>query len=433
MLFLSKLVKKNRLLQKLGWTSGGNQMAHLAKNTDSPTALPHRFPAITLSPENVLSIPCPDPTVEDRARDTHQLRGQYLARQDRWSDLQTEIRAADQDRLATPGGMPVAELLSFGARADVVMAVDHALLDGTPPKGAPLMRGIDALERVLQDHADDYPIAVIVAQAHMDIGWAWRGNGWDVEVPLRNRVAFEAHFDRAREILSSFSGKRENAPALAAAHCALLGSTDDAGIHVADDYATLIDLNPHNAGPMRAMGNYLLPRWFGSYDQLELEARRTAARTQEIWGAGAYTWVQFDAVSADDTACARLDLPFFIEGLRDILQRNPHQHTVNLLASYCANTIGNAFNGNDEADHIRMQIADCADWIVREYLTELHPMTWAHAAQGFDNNLRVRSANRFAAAGQADALRIIANLFHTEIAKGHRIVFTDEGPHVLSV
>jgi hypothetical protein len=55
-------------------------------------------------------------------------------------------------------------------------------------------------------------------------------------------------------------------------------------------------------------------------------------------------------------------------------------------------------------------------------------MIWAHAAQGFANNLRVSSASRFAAAGQDDALRIIAALFKREIADGKRIVFTDEGP-----
>ncbi len=136
----------------------------------------------------------------------------------------------------------------------------------------------------------------------------------------------------------------------------------------------------------------------------------------------------FDAISGDDQACAQLDLEFFIEGLHDILNRRPHQYTVNLLAAYCANTIGNAFSGHDEADYARTRIAECASWIVRNHLIELHPMIWAHAARGFDNTLRIRSARNFAAAGQADALRIIANLFQPEIAEGYRIIFTAEGP-----
>ena len=89
--------------------------------------------------------------------------------------------------------------------------------------------------------------------------------------------------------------------------------------------------------------------------------------------------------------------------------------------------MGQAFSGNDAADYTRAQIADCADWIVREHLTELHPMIWAHAAQGFVNNLRVSSAARFARAGHDDAMRIIVGLFRHEIDQGNRIVFTEKG------
>ena len=216
-------------------------------------------------------------------------------------------------------------------------------------------------------------------------------------------------------------------PLLAAACCALLAGCENRSRHVADRYEALIDLNPANPRPMRAMGNHLLPRWYGTYDDLELEARRTAARTIDVWGAGGYTWVMFDAISCDDEACANLDLEFFIEGIRDILARTSDPYLVNLLAAFCANAIGQAFSGNDEADQNRARIAESARWIIGEHMTELHPMIWAHAAQGFDNNLRVLSPTRFAASGREDAMRIITGLFSREIAAGKRIVFTEQG------
>ncbi len=379
-------------------------------------------------PESALMIACPNPTEEENARDTHQLRGQFLARQDRWMELAEGIRLAETVRRATPGGMPVADLLSYGARSDVVLAVEHALFDGRPARGAPLLSGIEALELMLSDAENDVTLATIVAQAHMDIAWAWRGTGWDSQIPHRNREAFNAHFDRARDILMPFDMREIFSPVLAAAKCALHGAGRGTPDDLARDYETLIDLDPGNPGPMRALGNYLSPRWFGTHARLELEARRTAARTQATWGAGAYTWVMFDALSGDDTACAELDLEFFVEGLHDILDRKPHQYTVNLLAAYCANTVGSNFSGYDPADQARSQIAACADWIVRTHMTELHPLIWAHAATGFDNNLRVHSPRGFAAAGQAEALRIIADLFRREIAQGKRIIFTANGP-----
>jgi hypothetical protein len=376
----------------------------------------------------MLRIDCPDPTAEERLRDSHLHRAQWLVRQERWTELSAMIAEADAARTLTPGAMSVAELMAYGARADVVLAVEHALLDGKPDRDAPLLDGIEALEHVLAEHPDDPIIAAVVAQAHMDIGWAWRGNGWDTEVPARNRAAFDAHFDRAGDILAPFRTATDTSALLAAACCALLGGRENPKGHVASRYEALIDLNPANPRPMRAMGMHLLPRFFGSYEELELEARRTAARTQGTWGAGAYTWVMFDAVACDDQACANLDLVFFVEGLRDILRQRPDPYTVNLLAAYCANSVGQAYSGNDRADQNRAQIAECARWIIRSHLTELHPMLWAHAARGFDNNLRIRSANRFAASGREDAIRIITGLFQSEILAGNRIVFTEAGP-----
>lgn len=378
--------------------------------------------------ETLLHISCPDPTAEEVLRDKHQRNAQRLARQERWTDIVEMICEADQNRDMTPGAMPIADLMAFGARADVVLAAEHALADGTPPRDAPLMAGIEALEYVLAEYPGNYVIATIVAQAHIDIGWAWRGTGWDIELPNRNREAFSAHFDRAGDILKPFSGQHLDSPLLAATSCALVGGTKHGRQTVADRYEALIDLNPANPRSMRALGNYLLPRWCGSYRELELESRRTASRTQEVWGAGGYTWVMFDAIACDDQACANLDLPFFVEGLRDILERRPDAYTTNLLAAYCANAIGQTFTGNDEADQVRTQIADCARWIVREHLTELHPMIWAHAARGFDNNLRVHSPSRFAASGREDAMRIISTLFQREISSGQKIIFTDTGP-----
>jgi hypothetical protein len=388
---------------------------------------PHRNSPAEID-TNSLIISCPDPTAEDRERDFHQMRGQTFARQEQWEDISRAIKAADHALRKTAGGMPVADLVAYGARSDVTNACEHALITGKPAKDAQLLAGIEALETVLAEHPNDYAIAVVIAHAHMDFGWAWRGGRSEVEVASLNRDAFTAHFDRAASILEPFSQMSPKPASLAAAECSQQAGQFDQTQNIVQAYESVIDLDPSNARILRAMGNHLLPRWFGSYQDLELEARRAAARTQDIWGAGAYTWVQLDAIAADDTACANLDVEFFIDGLRDILDRSTSQYTVNLLAAYCANTMGDSAGGNDEADHVRSQIANCAKWIIREYLTELHPMLWAHAARGFENTLRIRCTDRFAASGQADALRIIGLIFRRDIAAGNKVVFTEDGP-----
>ena len=375
-----------------------------------------------------LMIACPDPTLEDRARDAHRLRGQHLARQDMWEKLADEIFRADKTRQATPGRMAVSELLSYGARSDVVLAAEHALQDGKPAKDAPVMEGIEGLEEMLAESDGDPMCAIVVAQAHMDLGWAWRGTGQNDRVKPRNREAFEAHFDRAGDILDSLEAECDRSPLFHSAKCALNGAGLNPQHRIARDYEKLIDLNPQNPSPMRALGTYLSPRWFGSHQELEIEARRTASRTQAEWGAGGYAWVMFDVLVGDTVACENLDLEFFVEGLEDILTCSPEQHTANLLAAFCAHIHTGENDGSAAAIKARDAIAGCADWIIRRHLTELHPMIWAHAAAGFANNVNVTSPRRFAAMGQRYGLRVIAQLFHREIEEGRRIIFTADGP-----
>ena len=92
--------------------------------------------------------------------------------------------------------------------------------------------------------------------------------------------------------------------------------------------------------------------------------------------------------------------------------------------------IRQGLGASTEADLARLQIADCAYWLVREHLTEVHPMVWAHALDGFDNNIRVSSVNRFAARGRRSALQAIGDLFREEIAQGCHVTFTAEGPRL---
>jgi len=383
-----------------------------------------------LHPEEFLDIPVPDHSSDDQACRSAQTRGQFLARQDMWEELAREMADADQARLTTPGGMPVSELLAFGARADVILAVEHALREGVGETERPLVDGINGLEHVRQDMVDNPYINVLVAQAHVDIAWAWRGTGWDPVVPKRNRERFAAHFERATRIMEPFCFIEMSSPLIAATCCTLLAGKNDHGRRIADIYEDLIDLDPHNHRHMRALGNHMLPRWFGSYDELELEARRTASRTQDIWGAGGYTWVQFDAIAIDEKACARVDVPFFLDGLQDIVTANPSQEMVNLLAAYCAVAMRNGLGLSEEADLARLRISEAANWLIRDRMSELHPMIWAHAADGFDNNARVTSPSRFAARGRADAMQVIADLYHEEISSGLRVTFTPNGPRL---
>lgn len=374
-----------------------------------------------------LNIPLADVQAQDEIGRSSIEKGRFLARQDRWAELSDLMHKADAARKAAPDGMPVAELLAFGARADVVLAAEHALSDAKALSEFDVLSGISELEDEMRAHSGDPMIALVVALAHIDLAWAWRGTTNEATLPSLHQSRCAAHFDRAAAILPNCQKAATDSPIVASTGCAILAGQRRPGTRVADEYERLIKLDPMNHRHLRAMGTHLLPRWFGSYGELEVQALRMAAQTQDIWGAGGYTWVQFDAIALDDEACARLDVEFFLEGMHDILRQRPDQQTVNMLSAYCAITIQNGAGQNDKADLVRSQINEAANWLIRDHLTELHPLIWAHAANGFNNSVRINSPERFAARGQRDALRAIGDLFRDELRSGLDVTFTPTG------
>ncbi len=376
-----------------------------------------------------LEVPFVSSPPEDTKRRKVSDHGQFLARQDCWDDLGLLIRQYDRSRAATATGLPLADLLAFGARADVTGPVERALTDpGLMPGHAP-RSGLAELEDVLDEYPDDYGIALVVAHAHLDIGWAWRGTGWTSDIPTRNWKQFKRHFARASEILDGFDAFAEDSPALAAARCALLAAEDAPQTRVADDYEDLIDLDPGNPRHMRALGYHLLPRWFGTYGDLELEARRTAARTTDIWGNGGYTWVYFDALAVDPEALSLMDVDLFEQGMRDILARRTDQHTANMFAAYCAVTLSSRRYRRPRQIAAQQKLIESFRWILSHHLQEVHPLTWGIAAQKPGTT---PDPVETAIKGRNHALARIARHFEKDLKRGARVVWTDTGPMVVA-
>lgn len=404
------------------------QLAGFTTGTPSPS------PAQGLRLEDVLSIPMPDTNAEDQASDAATQQGVFLARQEQWELIEVRILEADHHRKATPGGTPLAELIAYGARADVVNAVEHALSEGLLPTERVLLDGIMSLERVRLELGSRPAISTLVALTHLDIAWACRRvatkrNAKQAAV-LQARAA--AHLARAEKILDQLTEAATDSAFVAAARCALYcGATEPARTRdLADDYHALIRLDPLNPRHMRALGTHLCEQGASGFKALELEARRVAAAQTRHWGAAGYTWVYFDALARNDAACLSVDVGFFLEGIADIVARSTCQDRVNLLSAYCSLSLKSATNARPEAARVRAEVASAARWLIRDHLREVHPLIWAHAGAGFDNDAQVRSVRQFAETGRKAALRAIADLFRDEIEAGKRVVFTADGPQL---
>lgn len=366
---------------------------------------------------------------EQKISGAYQDRGMQLARQDRWHDLAHLIGECDINRKTTPSGLTYADLLAFGARSDMVLSAEHALLHGELDPESGLDDRIAEFEDSLADHPNNYALALILAHTHIDIGWAWRGSLRLDAQTEDNRREFYRHFRRASEVLEPHCGHPLRSPAVMNARCALLPGQSRTGIRVADDFETLIDLDPENPRSMRALGNYLLPRWYGSVEALELEARRTAARTMGTWGAGGYAWVYFDALLTDQNTLNMIDMPFFLDGIRDILDLRGDQQTVNLMAAHTHAAAQMARSAGAEGlvdPALADQFRAAFDEIIDSRLRQIHPLIWGHAEIGFDNASRAISLGRLMEKGRQAAMLAIAGRYRDALRRGDMVVFRND-------
>ena len=159
-------------------------------------------------------------------------RGQKLVRQEDWDKLGQEIRQFDEMRATTSGGSPIAEILTLGARYDVIRPLEVALRFREPE---PSTEGIAEFHEVMREHPNDHGVAAILAYTHIDAGWAWYN-----AMPHPNHAGylkiFQEHFALAQEVLNNFNARELSSPILAAAQCATLPGLKNADLRVIDDY-----------------------------------------------------------------------------------------------------------------------------------------------------------------------------------------------------
>ncbi|MDO6731423.1 hypothetical protein Q4577_15425 [Marinovum sp. 2_MG-2023] len=345
-------------------------------------------------------------------------RGRNLARQEDWAGLANLIAANDRARATTPSGAPISEILAVGARSDLSRALLSVSEAGALSPNHPMLAGLEALDHSLGEHRDTATCAALLALAHMDAGWAWYKQGWQRGRPEQHVAAFQQSFSRAAQNLAPFSPAMEDSPFLASARCGLLAGIADADRRVSKDFRALIALAPQMPGHMRAYGLHLLPRWFGSYAKLEVEARQIAAQTQPKWGAGGYSWVYMDALLQDPATFAFLDIDFFLEGLTDIHQATGCQHMTNLLAAYLSHMLLQSGTAGPDSSQ-RRALTRHRDQLIRDEMTETHSWVWSILDTGYGTPGADHLTQTTADAGLGQAWAAISTALSRDLRRLH--------------
>lgn len=345
----------------------------------------HSFPSLShasaLGAPLRLSLPVDPGSCALPVRQAWRDRAMVKASMRRWTDLSYLFRAEDMKRSTAPDWLPVTLLVSMGTR-DALQSTE----------GAATMPTVDIVESLFRHYPSDYAPALLAAMGHIDVGMSLRGTGPAQCVRPDRMTQFRAHYDRAAEILEGISDYVTQSTAIAMARCAVLPSMADPTLSVRSEFGQLIDLDPTNPMHMRSLGTYLLPRWYGTFDRIEEEARKTMDRTRAHWGRGAYAWVWLDALALDPEAAATVDTELFLEGAHDILTRATTPREANLLAAFAGISMRPlAREPRSRARDNRARLHKAFRWIMLDHVSALHPSHWSEALHGlspYDSAMR---------------------------------------------
>lgn len=315
------------------------------------------------------------------------------------------MRRYDAARACTPFGRPLAGLILDTLMADfstIADAVETSGIDASPEHIAKL---VAAFDRALEVAPDDHIAAATAALAHIEAGWLLRGDGFANEVSAGGWQGMAEHFDAARRVLDRFPAQKHDSPLLAYVHYRLCNGLTDGEERIRAAYTVRTLIEPQNPAVYIAHGFQLLPRWYGSYEELEQAAREAADLTMPFMGTAGYALTYLDAIHCDGDAAARFDATAFAEGLLDFARYKGSQYAIN----FAANTLW-------------MTMADCRDArqdvldeamaeLVREDLCCILPDCWEDS-----------SAN--------EVMYVLARYWQDELAAGATVDIDSNGAYV---
>ncbi len=322
-----------------------------------------------------------------------------------WDELSKTLRDQEKDLLST-GLNQFYETAGNAARLALAHTTTQADLCPNVTIADISPAALALLEAAQCARPKDHILAALCARAHTDAAWICRISGETEIATDQARTSIIDHSAKAANILKQFDPLEHMSPLLAEAHYHLCLGADEGEGEIRAAHQDWTDLDPANLTPYSIHGVHLLPRWYGSYDELESEARKAAARTYDILGAGAYSAFYLAVLDQDHGSFAHLDTGFFLDGLADLIEASGFdQLRVNEIAAFLYQTSRPARPVLARADRLvkaqKRALRAGMVRLIRNHLHLVYPEVW----QG----------------GRNGALRAIGEAFRDEIIAGEMI------------
>lgn len=324
------------------------------------------------------------------------------AEEGHWADLSDMLHEAVDQRLMTSPEKRDYEHITAGARSGLTRVLNTASPEQCRDAIANHLSRFDAAADAAQR---DPALAAIAARAHLDVGWAFRGDGYAESVTEEDWAEMSGHYETAAKRIAPFLASKPVFPPIAhAAHIIARQQDGDAALKRAYDRWCAAD--PGNPTIYAEHAFHLLPRWGGSHTELAATAQRAATIDPEGLGAAPALWLYLGVLECEPEALAAVDPDLFRDAVRDHLYLDGTSRGANsLLRELSTLWLSIPIDpGQDNAfASIRALCRDACRVIVEDHLCEVDLSIW-------DN-------------GATEARQVIGLLYKDEIEEGFLLEF----------
>jgi hypothetical protein len=215
-----------------------------------------------------------------------------------------------------------------------------------------------------RDRQDDPVAAGLYAEALAHTGYAFRGSDWADQVTESQWRMMADYVGKSARVLEgcALDARSHHLWLTSALGVAFArGAAGQSRAHaITDAFEAAIENDPYDIALYERRAVHLLPRWFGSYEAIEVFARQAMARTGARWGASMYARVYDTIVDFEPLHGTLVEYSLLRQGLQDWMELYPSQALANRFAAHA-----HAFNDMTTLEAL-----------FGEYLREIQPALW---------------------------------------------------------
>jgi hypothetical protein len=214
----------------------------------------------------------------------------------------------------------------------------------------------DSHLKQFKEAAETYPdrvgLQVLAAWMHLEMAWARRGGEYVVSTDETAIDGFEQNIDAAWQLIKDIDADLEDSPLAAEI---LYRCEASSGISTRNEveqvHAKWVALDPTDMGAFSLHGIFMLPRWYGSYEQLAEAAENAHATHRKDVGLAAYAAMFLGAMGVDQAAMSKVNPLQLQDGLLDMIaQAEAPCAALNAVCAHLSDICNTKYTGADGVD-----------------------------------------------------------------------------------